>query len=260
MKSKALRLIFTLTFLASVVLSTSSNAYALTLNGGDDWNVEFNSSKKMVSNFKDKSFDDILDNMEPGDDAKFEVKVKNTYKTDTEWYMTNKIIKSLEDSSKTASGGGYSYILTYTGPSGTVRTLYNSENVGGEDYLKNLQGLHEATQALQDFFYLDTLKPGEQGRLNLRVLLDGETQGNDYQDTLAQLQMNFAVELPPEAGDEIVIQDRIKNFFKSGFVKTSDDTNLLILYIIAAVIGVLLLIIGIICIRIRKKMKGADEE
>ena len=30
------------------------------------------------------------------------------------------------------------------------------------------------------------------------MALDGETQGNDYQDTLADLQMNFAVELAPE--------------------------------------------------------------
>ena len=33
------------------------------------------------------------------------------------------------------------------------------------------------------------------GIITLEVALDGETQGNSYQDTLADLQMNFAVEL-----------------------------------------------------------------
>ena len=44
------------------------------------------------------------------------------------------------------------------------------------------------------FFYLKTLEPGESGNVKLLVGLDGESQGNVYQDTLAKLMMNFAVE------------------------------------------------------------------
>ena len=47
---------------------------------------------------------------------------------------------------------------------------------------------------LMIFFSLDTLEPGENGTVNLTVGLDGESQGNIYQDTLAKLMMNFAVE------------------------------------------------------------------
>jgi len=227
--------------------------------------VEFNSSKKMVSDFSSNDIADSFNNMEPGDDATFRVKVKNTYSSDTDWYMTNKVLQSLEEASKTASGGGYSYILTYTNPDGEKSTIYSSENVGGESYVPKREGLREATQTLEEYFLLDRLKKGEVGYVDLRVVLDGESQGNDYQDTIAKLQMNFAVELPQSSEDKIWTSEnktieKVKEFFKAGFVKTSDNTNIVLLYIIAAIIGVLLLIVAIICIRIRKKMKGADEE
>ena len=48
--------------------------------------------------------------------------------------------------------------------------------------------------SLEEFFYLDRLVPGGDGIVTLKVELDGETQGNTYQNTLASLQMNFAVE------------------------------------------------------------------
>ena len=43
-------------------------------------------------------------------------------------------------------------------------------------------------------FNIKTLEPGESGSVKLLVGLDGESQGNVYQDTLAKLMMNFAVE------------------------------------------------------------------
>lgn len=262
MKFKTLRSsIATVLFVSLCILNLNTVFAASTL----DHYVEFNKSKKMVSDFSSSDLEQAFNNMEPGDDATFRVKVSNTYNTDTDWYMTNKVLQSLEERSKTASGGGYSYILTYTNPDGVKSTIYSSEYVGGEKYVPKREGLREATQTLEEYFLLDRLKSGEYGYVDLRVVLDGESQGNDYQDTLAKLQMNFAVELPAENEDKIWTSENktvenIKNFFKAGFVKTSDNTNIVILYIIAAIIGVLILIIGIICIRIRKKMKGADEE
>ena len=138
-----------------ICLAASITVMADELSGGKDWLVNFSSNKEMVSNFSTANFDDVLDDMQPGDSAYFQVEIKNSYETATDWYMTNKVVKSLEDASKTASGGAYSYILTYTNPKGSTITLYNSEEVGGESYLKDLEGLHEATSALTDFFYLD---------------------------------------------------------------------------------------------------------
>ena len=77
------------------------------LTGDNNWLVEFNSDKQMVSNFASSNFDDVLDYMQPGDSALFTVEIKNSYGSETDWYMTNKVLKSLEDASNTAAGGAY---------------------------------------------------------------------------------------------------------------------------------------------------------
>lgn len=264
-----------------ICMAASITVMADELSGGTNWLVDFSANKEMVSNFSTANFDDVLDDMQPGDSAYFQVEIKNSYETATDWYMTNKVLKSLEDASKTASGGAYSYILTYTNPKGSTITLYNSEEVGGESYLKDLEGLHEATSALTDFFYLDTLASNDTGKVSLYVKLDGETQGNDYQDTLAQLQMNFAVEIQPSSEgherkeryeeryiekriiiteeDQYVIDDEnvaTTNNIPVLTVKTGDDTNVLPLIIIAGVLGVLLVTVGVAGMRLRKQIKG----
>ena len=263
-----------------ICMATNITVLADELSGGSDWLVEFNAKKEMVSNFSTANFDDVLDYMQPGDSASFQVEIKNSYETATDWYMTNKVLKSLEDASKTASGGAYSYILTYTDPKGKIITLYNSEEVGGESYLKDLEGLHEATSALTDFFYLDTLEKNAVGKVSLYVKLDGETQGNDYQDTLAQLQMNFAVEIAPVSEghektqryeeryvdkriiiteeDQYVINDEnvaTTNNIPVLTVKTGDDTMVLPLVITAGILGLLLVVVGVAGIRLRKQIK-----
>ncbi|MDE5597422.1 MAG: hypothetical protein K2J04_06280, partial [Lachnospiraceae bacterium] len=195
MKRKRRIIQFLLVF--ALMMTAGTTVRAEQQNGNGEWRVEFTQAKEMVSNFTSKNIDDVLVKMQPGDSAELGVRILNSSDAATDWYMTNQVLKSLEDASKTAKGGAYSYMLTYTDPQGKVETLYNSETVGGENYTSNLEGLHEATNALDSFFYLDTLEHGESSVVRLYVLLDGETQGNDYQNTFAQLQMNFAVELPP---------------------------------------------------------------
>lgn len=244
------------------------------LHGENDWSVEFSASKEMVSNFSSNQFDDILDGMQPGDSAQFQVNVVNNFSSETDWYMTNEVLKSLEDDSLTAKGGAYSYVLTYTNPAGVVETLYNSEEVGGENHLKDRVGLHEATNALEEFFYLDTLKTGESGKVSLYVLLDGETQGNDYQDTLGQLQMNFAVELPTVSEghteqekivyryhDNHIVKTEEDKIMYSGIsmVKTGDETKFIGLFILAGVFGAILLVMSIVGFKLRKQMKEGQE-
>lgn len=264
-----------------ICMSAGITVMADELTGDNNWLVEFNSDKQMVSNFASSNFDDVLDYMQPGDSALFTVEIKNSYGSETDWYMTNKVLKSLEDASNTAAGGAYSYMLTYIGPKGNKITLYNSDEVGGESYLKDLEGLHEATSALTDFFYLDTLSKGEVGMVSLYVKLDGETQGNDYQDTLAQIQMNFAVEIVPKGGDYERVERREERYIEKRIiiteedeyvindedvattdsipvltVKTGDDTIIIPLIVIAGILGVLLLAVGIAGIRLRKQIKG----
>ena len=181
--------------------------------------------------------------------------------------MRNEVIESLEDASKTAAGGAYSYRLAYVNPDGVEQVLYDSESVGGVDYTTGKQGLHEATDALDEFFYLDTLPSGKTGYVTLKVLLDGETQTNNYQDTLAKLQLNFAVELPTDGqgeerqGREVIkYVDRNRNLTDNDVVrrqtttvKTGDETKLGLLYTMATILGLLCVFTGVMGVRARRK-------
>ena len=153
-----------------------------------------------------------------------------------------------------------------------MQTLFDSDTVGGENGTtveETLEGLHGATSALKDFFYLDTVNNGEGGIITLEVALDGETQGNSYQDTLADLQMNFAVELrddlptqptpnqpgnPPTPVDDT--QPTPEPGRRTDIVRTSDESQLPLLAAISGVTGLMLLGYCIYCFREHKKKKG----
>ena len=131
------------------------------------------------------------------------------------------------------------------------QTLFSSDTVGGENTIGG-GGLNEVNSALKDYFYLDTLSSGQSGSVELTVALDGETQGNDYQNTLADLQVNFAVQL----NDTATPNQPSKN--TSTWVKTGDDTNLVPYFIAAGAGGVLLLGLGAYSISMRKKDKKGE--
>lgn len=167
--------------------------YALHIEGEEHWKVTFTENKKMESNFDTDKFSEYFREMQPGDDLTIKIRIRNDNPNTTHWYMRNNIIKSLEDSTKVTKDGAYTYQLTYD--NGKEQTIFDSEKVGGD----NSSGLHEVEPPLKDYFFLDTLKPGDSGLVKLTILLDGETQGNDYQDTLAQLSIDFATQLPSSA-------------------------------------------------------------
>lgn len=212
-------------------------------SGSDDWKVTFN-GEKLDSTFKNTDIDDAIYKLQPGDTVKLSLKLENTYEENTRWYMTNQVLQSLEDSQSAASGGAYSYILTFTAPDGNVRTLYSSESVGGDTVGESGEGLHQATNALEDYFYLDELAKGEKAELALTVKLEGETQGNTYQDTLAKLQMNFAVELA--SGSDTPLSH-------SAVIKTGDNNNVLLFSSLALAAGLVLM--ALFFIRIRRERK-----
>lgn len=184
---------------AGLALSMPMAAYGETSYGSSDWNVSFTEDNKMESTFRSADLDEVIYGMQPGDNVIIELQLRNKNPETTDWYMTNEILYSLEDRSANlgTNGGAYTYKLTYTDKDGEETPLFDSDTVGGEGSEDSGagEGLHQATNALEEYLYLDTLAKGDKGRITLEVALDGETQGNDYQDTLADLQMNFAVEL-----------------------------------------------------------------
>ena len=226
--------IICLLMMAALVLSLSVCAYA---DINDDvkvfeapWTVVFNVRGKLVNSPEGVNFTSVLQNLQPGDTMIVTIPLVNEYPKTTDWYMWNSVIESLEDAVTVAKNGGYTYKLKYTGPGTTSAgdILFDSETVGGDTMAGDREGLHEATSGLEDYFYLDTFKPGQRGQIELTVSLDGETQGNNYQDTFGSLQMRFAVELPEE-NKRVTI------------VKTGDEFKLVPLYIAMVVSGLVFL-------------------
>ena len=175
----------------------SAQVRADDLLGQSGWKVTFTQDNQMESNFGRSDMDEAISGMQPGDNITFTLNLESRSDKVTDWYLTNEVVNSLEDRSANANtgGGAYTYYLAYEG-SNRQQVLFDSDTVGGEG---SDEGLKEATDALEDYVYLDTLSPGQSGVITLKIALDGETQGNHYQDTLADLQMNFAVELRPSS-------------------------------------------------------------
>ncbi len=228
-----------------LVLVVTSNIYA------EDSKTEAGScsftGKEMVSSFDSNKVAVAVSEMEPGDTVTFSVKISNDSSISTNWYMSNDVLSSLEDAQAVAENGGYTYLLTYTDNNGEETVIYSSESVGGEKDSGAGAGLNEATDSLDEFFYLKTLEPGDIGYVYLKVGLDGESQGNIYQDTLAKLMMNFAVE------DNSVpnTPNQPPTYRTPPRVKTGDVW--FITSIITLVLGIVLLVVVII------KRKGEQD-
>lgn len=239
MKKNILALILILSLMLTIPLVVSADH----LSGGTGWTVRFTTEDKLVSNFSSSAVADAAVNLQPGDDITFTIKLLNDSTKTIDWYMLNEIVKSLEDSSS-ASGGAYSYFLEYTDSKGAKNTIYDSDTVGGELKGSEPEGLHGVDSALKSYIALETMKPGKSGTLVLKVSLDGESQGNSYQLTLAKLRLRFAVEITPTGK----------------IIKTGDDSiNVSPFYLAMAASGVLFLVLAVDGFRQRKKQGGESK-
>lgn len=259
MKKKILSLALTFAMLSAVPMSVSAE----TLSGGDDWSVSFSGSG-MESNFTSADLDEVIYDMQPGDTATFQVALINEHSKEADWYMSNDIVISMEDSME-ASGGAYEYLLTYTDADGEETTIYSSETVGGEDTTDGA-GLHKVSDALGEWFYLSRLAGGASGTVNLEVKLDGETIGNDYQNKLAELAMQFAAE---EAAEDEIVTNRVpgkditihkevtvgKDAETVKIAKTGDDVNVMLYVSVTALAAGMVILILVL-----RRVHGGQEE
>lgn len=247
MKKKLLCLIM----MTLMILGSTMTAHAEDFVGSKDWTIDFD-GKNMNSNFQSSEMTQDILNILPGDSITLQVNIKNTDWRRSDWYMTNEVVESLEDSSA-AEGGAYTYILTYIAPDGAETVLYSSETVGGEG--ASADGLHQATAGLEDYFYLDRLDTDEKAQIRLYVKLDGETQGNDYQDTLAKVRMNFAVErVYEDVITETITQTKVVTL--SNVVKTGDTSPIVLFSALALASGVVLLVVAMVAMKRKNAERG----
>ncbi len=206
--------IFSLILILALMLSLSATAFAEHQQGASGWYVEFVKGDKLVSNFTTGMLANELSNMQPGDDFTVTVELRNTSGKWVDWYMFNWILDSLEDTQALAENGSYSYNLVYLSSAGVATAIYDSDTVGGErdamHYPDNdaIRGLKEVESALKNYFFLETMQNNKNSFLTLNVSFEGETQGNNYQNSIADLCMRFAVEVTGgnivKTGDEPV--------------------------------------------------------
>ncbi len=240
MKKKVFAFIVVLSLILALPLAVSADH----LYGGSGWTVEFTKDEKLVSNFSSNSLADEARGLQPGDDITFTITLKNSSGKTADWYVLNEIVNSLEDTQKKAAGGAYSYLLTYAPSAGTPVTIFDSNKVGGELKENEPEGLHGVDTALKNYIALETMRTGKSGVVTLKVSLDGETQGNSYQDSIADLRLRFAVEVTPTGK----------------IIKTGDESiKLSPFYIGMAVTGVLFMALAVDGFLQRKKQRGESK-
>lgn len=240
----------------ALALIASVPNYAAAETTGHDGMCVF-TGKTMEENFDSAKIAKAVTDLQPGDEVTYEVTYKNAYNETTDWYMENRIVQTLEQTAAArknayvtgngkAENGGYTYELIQYDKSGKKNVLFSNSRVGGDkgtitENGKAETGLTPSTNALDEWFYIDTLEKGETGKVVLKVAFDGETEVNDYMDTDGELNVRFAVELP---GTKTVKK----------VVKTGDQSNLLMWSSIAIGAGVLLLLFAFI-----SKRRDRDE-
>lgn len=169
--------------------------------------------------------------------------------------LYDEVIQTLEDAQSSAGGGAYEYKLTYVGSDNAEKVLYDSTTVGGEGASKAGEGLKQIDNSTQEYFYLGRLASNNTGTVHLTVGVEGETQGNGYQLTLAKLRMNFAVE-KVSAGKTITKNKIVKT---TNTVKTGDTARVLLFCVLALISGLILLAYGIYTLNKntkRRRQKG----
>ncbi len=253
MKKRLFGFLIVISLLCSIFISADAEVFQSQEIG----TVWFNSDGKTMSNDFQKNLTDAnvektlkerLRSLQPGDTVTFVINLRNDYQKATNWYMTSRIVDSLEEGN--AKDGAYSYYLRYENNTNSSRNqdIYKSASVGGD----STSGLMTVNNALKQdysndgvkYFYLDNLASGQGGQVILTITLDGETQGNDYQDRLADLKMNFAVQIYDQPGYNAP--------------KTGDEHNLFPYYVAMIISGLLLLYFALDAYTDRKYKKGVD--
>lgn len=212
--------------------------------------------KEIVSDYTSQEIADAVTNLQPGDEVSFIITYTNSYDTSTDWYMENSVLQTLEKASaaKAVSGtgkaehGAYTYELIHYDNDNHREALFSNKEVGGDKVVGGMEGLEQATNATDEWFYIQTLNKGQSGKVVLNVAFDGETEVNDYMDTDGGLAVRFAVELNKTGTST-------KKPGKS--VKTGDTTNFpLMVGLLTA--GVFFLIVALF-LRKRERNKNTGE-
>ena len=172
---------------AGLALSGAAAAWAAETG----WTVTFTGDKMESDGTADVLAQ--VKRLQPGDKVEFDIDLFNAYGDKADWYMKTAVLRTMEELAENG-GGSYSYNLTYTNPAGEKKVIYTNDTVSGDSDKDDTNGLHDATDATKEWFFLDTLPAKSHAHIVMSVSLDPESHGNSYFDTEAALELSFAAE------------------------------------------------------------------
>lgn len=228
----------------------------------EDKSVTFN-GETLTADYKDVAVRQEVFTMQPGDTTNIDIELRNDVGSSATWYISNEVLQSLEESNG-AKDGAYTYRLVYN-PGPNEQVLFESERVGGSGGSSRARaggstaGLNEVNENLEGYQFLATLPAGGRGRVQLTIELDGETQGNDYWNSLARLQMNFAVDPVAQINRTETVTNRV-NRDVTTVVQTGEGSDRLPFVLATGISGLLLLLLGILGLMDGRKAKKAAQK
>ncbi len=145
---------------------------------------------------KGLSIEDAFDNMEPGEERTVAISLTNDADQEVSYYLSQKTLKSLEESSD-GSGGAYQYTIQVGSSYDKTDTLLNTTEGGYQDGVASTSGL-SGIQEIQDYTYLTSLDKKETKYVYLTLGIDGEgfdsvENAVDYSNAVANLSLDFQV-------------------------------------------------------------------
>ena len=241
-------------FVASTALAlvcaglSGTNAYAISEDY--EWDVTYTADKQMTSTYSKEAVNNALASMQPGDSFTLHAVLHNQSDQATDWYMTSKAIRTLEETQAAAekAGGAYSYRLLFDG-----QEIYSSDKVGGDG---SELGFKEIANATGDWFLLGNIASNQKGEVEIEMTLDGETQGNAYRNTNGELEVAFAVEDSSGASAFQEVDDQEEP--EGSNLPKTNDMVMIALYSFGILAALICLIVCLVSIR--KLRKGCDAQ
>lgn len=232
----------------------------------EDKSVTFN-GETLTADYKDVAVRQEVFTMQPGDTTNIDIELRNDVGSSATWYISNEVLQSLEESNG-AKDGAYTYRLVYNPGQTDEQVLFESQRVGGTGSGgasrsaragSSTAGLNEINENLAGYQFLATLPAGGRGRVQLTVELDGETQGTDYGNSLARLQMSFAVDPVAQINRTETVTNRV-NRDVTTVVQTGEGSDRLPFVLATGISGLLLLLLGILGLMDGRKAKKAAQK
>lgn len=193
--------------------------------------------------------------MAPGDSRVEEIRVRNDYDRDMNFYVSMDSVKSLEETND-AAGGSYELDMRIGDSYSEAVSLLNKAAGGYDsDGKASSQGLKEIDELSGQGEFLVKLAPGQE--TNIYLTLDIYGEGNDregYANAVGQLSFAFAAQQTDKASQPTIIE-RVHNLISTNpitrYVQTGDNGSY-ISYLLLLLGGVVIIFVSFKAIRNKK--------